>query len=191
MRIIEVRNCFRNSQKAMNIVRIRKQTTGDFPGSSATFRNQIDYARLPLAYQAKIAIEELLKISNRLSVTTKDQSRSKTAHTRETYEVFRERPETARTINRIGRDHRIGRDSFQNTIARDDCAVSFTHERARAGRVSRRVHDPQCATFEFHLRAVVQFSAMIVFERIGVLAHTFIELSHRANLIVGHAGALK
>src|SRR5436309_10362483 len=114
----------------MNIVRIRKQTTGNFPRSSATLRNQIDHAGLPLAYQAKVAIEELFKIPNRLSVTTKDEGRSKAAHARQTYEVFGERPEAARTINRIGRDHRIGRDSFQNAIARDDCAVSFTHEGA-------------------------------------------------------------
>ena len=67
-------------------------------------------------------------------------------------------------------------------------AIGFAYERARARGVPGSMKHAQDSRFKLKLISVVQFAAVIVFERIGILAHVFIQATHHSDLFRRHAG---
>src|SRR4051812_7160613 len=112
-------------------------------------------------------MKDLFEIGDRLTVAAIRKCRAKFAQTRETYHVFTKRRKSSRRIDGIGRDDRVRCDSFKNTVAADQRAVSFADERTRAGRMSRCVENTQSSPVELQFRIVFKRVEIAVIKCIG------------------------
>src|SRR2546421_7686927 len=128
--VVEMRDGLRHREEAMNVISFRKQLARNFPSGGAILRHETDDSVLTLANRAQITIEQFFVVVNRFAVSAINQSRRETAHARKTDEILGQRLESARRIDWIRRDDGIRSDALQHTIARDNCAISFTKKRA-------------------------------------------------------------
>src|SRR5436190_21761432 len=107
--------CFRNGEKAVDVVNARENGARNLPGGGAGFGNHAQRGCLPLSNQFEIAIEKFFEIMNGVAMATKDKCRSETSHAGQTDKIFRQRAKSSRWIDRVGRDDRVWGDAFEHT----------------------------------------------------------------------------
>src|ERR1043166_3145911 len=157
---VKMRDGLRNREEPVNIISARKHLLRDFPGRRAGFRQKTYHLSLTILDRTEVTVEELLEVVYRLAMSPVHQRWRKRSQPRQAHEIFGERSKPLRRINRIGREDGVWSDALKHAIAGDYCAVGFAHKRARAWRVTRRVHDAKRTRFKLKLSIVVQLAVI-------------------------------
>ena len=110
-------------------------------------------------------MKEFLVIAYRLAVPAVNQRGRERSQTRDAHHVFREGRKPPGRIDRIGRQHRIRRNTLQHAVAGDDRAIRFTQERTRTRRVPRRMKNAQTSRLKLEFTLVPKQRREIVFDK--------------------------